>query len=81
MRVTLDKLKVGQKAKVLSIDILNKKRKRHLLDMGLTRGVDLKIKRIAPMGDPVSIELRGYVLSVSKRDLEKIVVTVEKAKI
>lgn len=81
MRVTLDKLKVGQKAKVLSIDILNKKRKRHLLDMGLTKGVDLKIKRIAPMGDPVSIELRGYVLSVSKRDLEKIVVTVEKAKI
>ena len=81
MRVTLDKLEVGQKAKVLSIDILNKKRKRHLLDMGLTRGVDLKIKRIAPMGDPVSIELRGYVLSVSKRDLEKIVVTVEKAKI
>ena len=81
MRVTLDKLKVGQKAKGLSIDILNKKRKRHLLDMGLTKGVDLKIKRIAPMGDPVSIELRGYVLSVSKRDLEKIVVTVEKAKI
>ena len=81
MRVTLDKLKVGQKAKVLSIDILDKKRKRHLLDMGLTRGVNLKIKRIAPMGDPVSIELRGYVLRVSKRDLEKIVVTVEKAKI
>ena len=71
-----DKLKVGQKAKVLSINILDKERKRHLLDMGLTRGVELKIKRIAPMGDPVSIELRGYVLSVSKRDLEKIVVTV-----
>ena len=76
MIFTLDKLKVGQKAKVLSINILDKERKRHLLDMGLTRGVELKIKRIAPMGDPVSIELRGYVLSVSKRDLEKIVVTV-----
>ena len=74
MLITLDKLKIGQKAKVLSIDILDKKRKRHLLDMGLTRGVILKIKRIAPMGDPVSIELRGYILSISKKDLEKIVV-------
>ena len=73
---TLDKLKVGQKCQVVSIDIKDKQRKRHLLDMGVTRGVNIKIKRIAPMGDPVSIELRGYVLCVSKKDLSQITVRV-----
>jgi len=73
---TLDKLKVGQKCQVVSIDITDKQRKRHLLDMGVTRGVNIKIKRIAPMGDPVSIELRGYVLCVSKKDLSQITVKV-----
>ncbi|MCI9063377.1 MAG: ferrous iron transport protein A [Clostridia bacterium] len=72
MYITLDKLKVGQSCQVKSIDIIEKEKKRHLLDMGLTRGVKIKIKRIAPMGDPVSIELRGYILSVSKQDLENI---------
>jgi len=72
----LDQLKVGQRCQVVSIDITEKQRKRHLLDMGLTRGVNVKIKRIAPMGDPVSIELRGYVLCVSKKDLSQITVKV-----
>ena len=44
--------------------------------MGVTRGVNLKIKRIAPMGDPVSIELRGYILCVSKKDLSQIIVKI-----
>ena len=73
---TLDELKVGQKCQVVSIDITDKKRKRHLLDMGVTRGTNIKIKRIAPMGDPVSIELRGYVLCVSKKDLSQITVKI-----
>lgn len=73
---TLDKLKVGQKCQVVSIDITDKQRKRHLLDMGVTRGTNIKIKRIAPMGDPVSIELRGYILCVSKKDLSQITVRV-----
>lgn len=76
MRTTLDKLKVGQKCQVISIDIIDKQRKRHLLDMGVTRGVNMKIKRIAPMGDPVSVELRGYVLCISKKDLSQIIVRV-----
>ena len=71
---TLDKLKVGQRCQVVSIDITDKQRKRHLLDMGVTRGTNIKIKRMAPMGDPVSIELRGYVLCVSKKDLSQITV-------
>lgn len=78
MHTTLDKLKVGQECQVISIDIIDKEKKRHLLDMGLTRGVKIKVKRIAPMGDPISIELRGYILSVSKIDLEKVWVNIIK---
>ena len=42
--------------------------------MGFTKGTKVKIKKIAPMGDPVSIELRGYEICVSKKDLAKIIV-------
>ena len=76
MNTTLDKLKIGQECQVIKIDIKNRERKRHLLDMGITRGVHIKIKRVAPMGDPVSIELRDYVLSINKRDLSHIFVKI-----
>ena len=69
MKHTLFDLKVGEKAKVISIDIKDKAKKRHLLEMGLTRGVEVKVKKIAPMGDPIDIELRGYELCISKDDL------------
>ena len=72
--ITLDKLKKGQEAKILQINIKERKKKRHLWDMGLTRGTIVKIKKIAPMGDPVSIELRGYELCISKKELSQIVV-------
>ena len=72
----LSELKVGQVAKVLSIDISNKKIRRHLLDMGITRGVEVKIKKIAPMGDPIDIELRDYELCIGKADLKQIEVEV-----
>ncbi len=72
MQITLDRLKKGQVCKVLSINIKDRARKRHLLDMGLTKGTIIKVKRIAPMGDPISIELRGYILCVSKLDLQQI---------
>ena len=74
---TLDKLKIGQEAIVLQINIEQKARKRHLLDMGLTKGTRVKVKKIAPMGDPISIELRDYELCVSKKELSQIIVKVE----
>ncbi len=73
-KTTLDKLKIGQSATVIEINIKDKKRKRHLLDMGLTRGTQVKIKKIAPMGDPISIELRGYELCISKNELSQVIV-------
>ena len=75
MLTTLDKVKIGQECIINKIDIKDKKRKRHLLDMGVTRGTKIKVKRKAPMGDPLSIELRGYILCISKIDLKNIWVT------
>lgn len=76
--MNLSKLKVGDKAKVIALNVSDKEVRRHLLDMGVTRGVVVKIIRKAPMGDPVDIELRDYELCVSKRELEQIEVEVIK---
>ena len=56
----------------------NRDIRRHLLDMGLTRGVEVKVKKIAPVGDPIDIELRDYELCISKSDLSQIEVEVIK---
>ena len=69
-------LKIGQAAIVKKINIKDKQIRRHLLDMGITRDVKIKIKKIAPMGDPIDIELRGYELALRKADLKQIEVEV-----
>ena len=79
--MNLSELKVGQKAKVLKLNIEDKQIKRHLLDMGITRGVVIKVKKIAPMGDPIDISLRDYELCIRKADLSKIEVEVVKWKL
>ena len=73
----LSELNVGQKAKVLKLNIQNKAIKRHLLDMGITRGVEVKVKKIAPMGDPIDLSLRDYELCICKADLSNIEVEVQ----
>ena len=77
-KCVLSDLKVGQKAIVLKINVMDKAIRRHLLDMGVTRGVEVKIKKIAPMGDPVNIYLRDYELCICKANLSKIEVVVIK---
>lgn len=74
----LSDLIIGQTAKVLKLKEENKKMRRHLLDMGITRGVEITIKKIAPMGDPIDISLRDYELCICKADLSKIEVEVIK---
>jgi len=76
--MVLSKLKVGQKAKIIKLNVQNKEIRRHLLDMGLTRGVEVEIKKIAPVGDPIDLKLRDYELCISKSDLEQIEVEVTK---
>lgn len=68
----LSELKIGDKAIVTKLDISNKAVRRHLLDMGMTRGAQVQIKKIAPMGDPIDVELRGYELALRKEDLQSI---------
>ena len=48
--------------------------KRRIMDMGITKGVEIYVRKIAPLGDPVEITVRGYELSVRKADAEMIVV-------
>ena len=69
-------LVVGQKARVLKLNEDDKAIRRHLLDMGVTREVEITIKKIAPMGDPIDISLRDYELCIRKEDLSKIEVEV-----
>ena len=71
-KCNLSELLVGQSAKVLKLNEEDKAIRRHLLDMGVTRDTEVKIKKIAPMGDPIDISLRDYELCISKADLEKI---------
>lgn len=75
-KCNLSELEVGQKAKVLKLTEENKAIRRHLLDMGITRGVEITIKKVAPMGDPIDLQLRDYELCLRKEDLRKIEVEV-----
>lgn len=74
----LSDLKVGQEGKLISFNNENKALRRRLLDMGLTKGVEINIQMISPLGDPVSIELRGYQLCMRKEDMDNVVVEVTK---
>lgn len=74
----LSDLKVGQEGKLISFDNDNKALRRRLLDMGLTKGVLIDIKMISPLGDPVSIGLRGYQLCMRKEDMANVIVEVTK---
>lgn len=75
-KVSLSQLKKGQKAKVILLKTVEKDIRRRLLDMGITEGVLVKVKKIAPLGDPVDIELRGYELCLRKKDVDLIEVEV-----
>ncbi|MGM9652188.1 MAG: ferrous iron transport protein A [Eubacteriales bacterium] len=46
--------------------------KRRIMDMGLTRGVEVHIRKVAPLGDPIEVTVRGYELSIRKADAEMI---------
>lgn len=68
----LSDLKKGQVGKVTGLHNDNKALRRRLLDMGITDGVEVKVKKFAPLGDPVDIELRGYELCIRKVDMQNI---------
>ena len=68
---TLNNLAVGESATIKKIGSVGQPRRR-IMDMGLTKGVEVYIRKVAPLGDPVEITVRGYELSLRKADAEMI---------
>lgn len=70
---TLREVPVGQTVKVVKLTGEGPV-KRRIMDMGITKGVDIYVRKVAPLGDPIEITVRGYELSVRKADAEMIAV-------
>ena len=66
---TLREIGVGDTVKVLKIHGDGSLR-RHLMDMGITKGCQIYVRKVAPLGDPVEITIRGYELSLRKSEAE-----------
>lgn len=76
MIIPLTKLKIGQKSKVVSLSSTGAVR-RHIIDMGITPGAVVIMRKAAPMGDPLEINVRGYELSLRKTEAQEIMVETE----
>lgn len=68
---TLRDVKIGGKATVLKVHGEGAV-KRRIMDMGITKGVEITVRKVAPLGDPLELNLRGYELSIRKSDAEMI---------
>ena len=68
---TLKELNVGQSGRITKIGTVGALKQRFMA-MGITKGTEIKVVKIAPLGDPIEIEIRGYMLSVRKEDAAKI---------
>lgn len=69
--MTLREVKTGQTVKVEKL-LGEGAVKRRIMDMGITKGVEIYVRKVAPLGDPVEITVRGYELSIRKADAELI---------
>lgn len=70
---TINDLSVGESALILSINCKGAM-KRRLIDMGITPGVKVTLYKIAPLGDPLELKLRGYMLSIRRSEAKNIFV-------
>ena len=65
--MTLKEVSVGQTVKVAKLDGEGPV-KRRIMDMGITKGVEVYVRKVAPLGDPIEVTIRGYELSIRKAD-------------
>ena len=65
--MTLKEVSVGQTVKVARLDGEGPV-KRRIMDMGITKGVEVYVRKVAPLGDPIEVTVRGYELSIRKAD-------------
>ncbi len=68
---TLKQLPVGHRAKVVKLHGEGAV-KRRIMDMGITKGVEIYVRKLAPLGDPMELSVRGYELSLRKADADMI---------
>ncbi|MCQ4022439.1 MULTISPECIES: ferrous iron transport protein A [unclassified Ruminococcus] len=68
---TLKQAKIGDTVKVVKLHGEGAV-KRRIMDMGITKGVEVHIRKVAPLGDPVEVTVRGYELSIRKADAEMV---------
>lgn len=68
---TLRQAKIGETVKVVKLHGEGAV-KRRIMDMGITRGVEVTVRKVAPLGDPVEVNVRGYELSLRKADADMI---------
>ena len=71
---TLDQVKVGETVRILKVGGEGLLRRR-IMEMGLTKGSEILVVNVAPLGDPMEIEIRGYALTIRKCDAEVVEVT------
>lgn len=71
---TLKEVKIGQSAIIKKL-YGEGAVKRRIMDMGLTKGTEVYVRKVAPLGDPVEVTVRGYELSIRKADAEMIEVS------
>ena len=70
---TLKEVRVGETVRVQNLTGEGPV-KRRIMDMGITKGVEIYVRKVAPLGDPIEVTVRGYELSLRKADAEMIVV-------
>ena len=68
---TLRQAKIGETVKVVKLHGEGAL-KRRIMDMGITKGVEITVRKVAPLGDPVEVNVRGYELSLRKADADMI---------
>lgn len=68
---TLKDIEIGQTAKVKKLHGEGAV-KRRIMDMGITKGTEVFVRKVAPLGDPIELKVRGYELSIRKADAEQI---------
>jgi len=72
---TLKELKPGEKGIIIKISA-DGAVKRRLMDMGVTRGAEILVRKVAPLGDPIEVNIRGYELTFRKSEAENIMVDI-----
>ncbi|WP_294395776.1 ferrous iron transport protein A [uncultured Clostridium sp.] len=70
---TLKEIKCGERVMVKKITGEGPVRRR-IMDMGITKGSEIYVRKVAPLGDPIEVQIRGYELSIRKNDAEMIMV-------